>query len=130
MIVVTGGAYQGKLDYVKKEYGLEDSDVFECQEGSTAVGFDEKAVYHFERYIYALRKAGQDPQRVLNMQLTAGRYDGRIIICEDNSQGVVPVDDADRLWREDVGRCMVMLGQKAEKVVRVFCGIPEEVKGE
>ena len=62
MILVIGGAYQGKLDYVKETYGLTDEDVFTCEEGSTAVGFDEKVVDHFERYVLALIKAGQVPE--------------------------------------------------------------------
>ena len=68
MILITGGAYQGKLDYAKEEYGLTDDDVFTCEETSTAVGFDEKIVYHFERYVLALIKAGQVPEKAVGMQ--------------------------------------------------------------
>lgn len=130
MILVIGGAYQGKLDYVKETYGLTDEDVFTCEEGSTAVGFDEKVVDHFERYVLALIKAGQVPERAVGMQLRANRYKGRIIICDDISQGVVPMDATERAWREGVGRTMVRLAGQADKVVRVFCGIPEIVKDE
>lgn len=130
MILVIGGAYQGKLDYVKETYGLTDEDVFTCEEGSTAVGFDEKVVDHFERYVLALIKAGQVPERAVGMQLRANRYKGRIIICDDISQGVVPMDATERAWREGVGRTMVRLAGQADKVVRVFCGIPEVVKDE
>ncbi len=130
MILVTGGAYQGKLDYAKEEYGLTDEDVFTCEEGSTAVGFDEKIVDHFERYVLALIKAGQVPEKAVGMQLRANRYKGRIIICDDISQGIVPMDATERAWREGVGRTMVKIAQQADKVVRVFCGIPEIVKDE
>lgn len=130
MILIIGGAYQGKLDYAKEEYGLTDEDVFTCEEGSTAVGFDEKIVDHFERYILALIKAGQVPEKAVGMQLRANRYKGRIIICDDISQGIVPMDATERAWREGVGRTMVKIAQQADKVVRVFCGIPEIVKDE
>ena len=130
MILIIGGAYQGKLDYAKEEYGLTDSDVFTCEEGSTAVGFDEKIVDHFERYVLALIKAGQVPEKAVGMQLRANRYKGRIIICDDISQGIVPMDATERAWREGVGRTMVKIAQQADKVVRVFCGIPEIVKDE
>ena len=73
MILIIGGAYQGKLDYAKAEYGLTDDDVFTCEEGSTAIGFDEKIVDHFERYVLALIKAGQVPERAVGMQIRAGR---------------------------------------------------------
>ena len=130
MILIIGGAYQGKLDYAKEEYGLTDSDVFTCEEGSTAVGFDEKIVDHFERYVLALIKAGQVPERAVGMQLRANRYRGRIIICDDISQGVVPMDKTERAWREGVGRTMVKVAQQADKVVRVFCGLPVVLKDE
>lgn len=130
MILITGGAYQGKLDYVKEEYGLTDEDVFTCEETSTAVGFDEKIIDHFERYVLALIKAGQVPEKAVGMQLRADRYKGRIIICDDISQGIVPMDATERAWREGVGRTMVKIAQQADKVVRVFCGIPQTVKDE
>ncbi len=128
MVLIIGGAYQGKLDYAKEEYGLTDSDVFTCEEGSTAVGFDEKIVCHFERYVLALIKAGQVPERAVGMQLRAERYKGRIIICDDISQGLVPMDKTERAWREGVGRTMVKVAKQADKVVRVFCGIPVVLK--
>lgn len=128
MILVIGGAYQGKLDYAKETYGLTDDDVFTCKEESTAVGFDEKVVDHFERYVLALIKAGQVPEKAVGMQLRANRYKGRIIICDDISQGVVPMDKTERAWREGVGRTMVRMGQQADKIIRVFCGIPVVLK--
>lgn len=130
MVLIIGGAYQGKLDYAKEEYGLTDEDVFTCEEGSTAVGFDEKIVDHFERYVLALIKAGQVPEKAVSMQLRANRYKGRIIICDDISQGVVPMDVTERAWREGVGRTMVRVAKQADKVVRVFCGIPVVLKDE
>jgi hypothetical protein len=128
MILVIGGAYQGKLDFVKEEYGLTDDDVFTCEETSTAVGFDEKVVDHFERYVFALIKAGQVPERAVGMQLRAERYKNRIIICDDISQGIVPMDKTERAWREGVGRTMVKVAEQADKVIRVFCGIPVILK--
>ena len=130
MTLIIGGAYQGKLDYAKEEYGLTDEDVFTCEEGSTAIGFDEKIVDHFERYILSLIKAGQVPEKAVGMQLRANRYKGRIIICDDISQGLVPMDSTERAWREGVGRTMVRVAKQADKVVRVFCGIPVVLKDE
>ena len=30
MILIIGGAYQGKLDYAKEKFGLRDEDIFDC----------------------------------------------------------------------------------------------------
>ena len=33
MILIIGGAYQGKLDYAKDTFGIVDADVYTCSEG-------------------------------------------------------------------------------------------------
>ena len=52
----------------------------------------------------------------------------KILICEDISCGVVPMDAVEREWREAVGRMNAMLAAKAERVTRLFCGLPLELK--
>lgn len=44
--------------------------------------------------------------------------------------GVVPLDADERARREAAGRLACKLAERAETVVRVFCGIPEVLKGE
>ena len=46
----------------------------------------------------------------------------------DTSQGVVPIDKDVRAFREMNGRLMLYLADKAEHVVRVFCGIGKALK--
>ena len=128
MKLIIGGAYQGKLDYALETYGLTEKDVFTCDEESTAIGFEEKIIDHFERYVLALEKLGQNPERTIKTMIPAGRFEDRIVIADDISQGVVPTDQITRAWREDTGRCLVMLAKEADEVVRVFCGIPQIVK--
>ena len=43
--------------------------------------------------------------------------------------GVVPVDKNERAAREAAGRLGCLLAQRADAVVRVFCGIPVYLKG-
>jgi adenosyl cobinamide kinase/adenosyl cobinamide phosphate guanylyltransferase len=51
-----------------------------------------------------------------------------IVICNDISCGVVPVDPVLRKWREAVGKSMSALSQNSDEVIRLFCGIPTRVK--
>ena len=44
--------------------------------------------------------------------------------------GVVPLDPAQRAARERAGRLACLLAERADTVVRVFCGIPKVIKGE
>ena len=52
----------------------------------------------------------------------------KILICEDISCGVVPMDAEAREWREAVGRMNAVLAAQADTVTRIFCGLPLELK--
>lgn len=47
-----------------------------------------------------------------------------VLIATETGGGVVPVDAALRREREMQGRLLCLLAQRAEKVIRVFCGLP------
>ena len=52
-----------------------------------------------------------------------------VVIATEVGGGVVPMDPAERAAREAAGRLTCLLAQRAETVVRVFCGIPTVLKG-
>ena len=56
------------------------------------------------------------------------RYE--VVIATEVGGGVVPVDPEERAAREAAGRLACLLAQRADAVVRVFCGIPVVLKGE
>ena len=51
------------------------------------------------------------------------------VIATEVGGGVVPMDPVERAAREAAGRLNCLLAQRAETVVRVFCGIPTVLKG-
>ena len=53
-----------------------------------------------------------------------------ILICDEVGCGVVPVEPAQRARREAVGRLCCRLAERAERVERIFCGLPMVLKGE
>ena len=122
MILIIGGAYQGKTEYAKKTYGLQDADIFTCE--STNIDPSARAIRHLERFALACVRAGEEPAEVLR----ALDLSDKILICEDISCGVVPMDAVEREWREAVGRMNAMLAAKAARVTRLFCGLPLELK--
>jgi len=128
MILIFGGAYQGKLDYALKRFDLEEKNVFHCDMESMVIDFDRKIIADLDRFILACIKEDVDPRECLEDNID--RLKDKVIICSDNSEGVVPMDPTERAWREMCGRCMVYLGQQAEEVWRVFCGIPTRIKPE
>ena len=52
-----------------------------------------------------------------------------VVIATEVGGGVVPADPAERVAREAAGRLSCLLAQRAQTVVRVFCGIPTVLKG-
>ena len=126
MILVFGGAYQGKLDYVLENFDLSEKDVFKCERDSMHLNFDRKVIYGLHNFVYCCVKEGFEARDILEEH--AEKLGDKIIICDDISQGIVPLDKTERAWREATGRCMVVLGKKADRVIRVFCGLGMEIK--
>ena len=52
------------------------------------------------------------------------------VIATEIGGGVVPTDREERETRERAGRLSCLLAERADTVVRVFCGIPTVIKGE
>ncbi len=52
-----------------------------------------------------------------------------ILVCNEVGCGIVPMEKADRLWRESVGNACQFLAREADQVYRVICGLPQKIKG-
>ena len=53
-----------------------------------------------------------------------------LVIAAETGAGIVPADPDERAARESAGHLACMLAERADVVVRVFCGIPTVIKGE
>lgn len=135
MILIFGGAFQGKRDYAMREFNLSDEDIMQIEHfppetdiksPKPELDFHSKAVSGFENFVLACLKAGESPENYINRH--EEQLKNMIIISDDISQGLVPMDPLDREWREATGRCLVQLADKADTVIRIFCGIPEVIK--
>ena len=125
MHLIIGGAFQGKTDWAKAQFDLTDADILECTEDRD-VDFSRPCITHLERFaLYCLRQ-GQEPKAVLAQR--AEGWKNSVLICDDISCGVVPLDAEDRAWREACGRMLNDLSIQAETVTRMFCGLPQRLK--
>ncbi len=141
MILIFGGAYQGKTDFARKTFGLSNKDIFDCGElgckdacakdgkGSwklCAEAREAKAICGLEKAFLAFVKAGVEPKAFLAEHKE--QLKDKIMIINDISQGVVPVDPDLRAWREAVGRAMLWMASESDQVYRVFCGMEQRLK--
>lgn len=126
MIIVTGGAYQGKLDYVKEHYPIQEDEIFTCSSEVSVLDLTKKVVYGFDKWILAVIEKGMEP--VSSLKAIIDDLQDKIIIVNDISCGVVPIDPTVRQWREAVGRGTTLLSKQADTVIRVFCGIGTVLK--
>ena len=101
MIFITGPLYSGKREYARLLLG--------CTREELA----QRAVW--------------DVQELAALAQQLARNE--VVIATEVGGGVVPVDKNERAAREAAGRLGCLLAQRADAVVRVFCGIPVYLKG-
>ncbi len=124
MILIIGGAYQGKLRYAKKAYHLEQTDIFTCT--GMEIDFSKRCIQGLEEFSYACLQAGGNPKAYLEEHREEWR--NSIFICRDIFCGVVPMEPEIRAWRQETGRLCQYLTGEAEHVHRIFCGLEQTLK--
>ena len=125
MDFIIGGAHQGKLDYARRRYGLEDRDLFLCDE-TTLPDFSRRCVARLEEYVFGCVRRGEDP--VAFFAENHEKWTESVLICRDIFCGVVPLGADVRRWREETGRLCAYLAGEASSVVRLFFSIPQTLK--
>ena len=126
MILVFGGVYQGKLDYVLERFNFADNDVYRCSDDDANTPGNKKVIYEIDKWILALVKKDIDVEKAIQQCVDSNQ--DSVVICNDVSCGVVPLDPELRKWREAVGRSLAILSKNSKEVIRLFCGIPARVK--
>lgn len=130
MELYIGGYAQGKLGYVMSQHNS--AKVFDNIEDFMKAGASldgGRILNGLHLIIKRLLDGGCNADEIERkiMQLAEDAPDA-IIICNEIGCGIVPLDKAERLYRELTGRILVKLASKAEKVVRITCGIPQRIK--
>lgn len=128
MKLITGGAYQGKLDFALKTFKLAREDVYVCSQYCPSVDF-RPCIYELEEFSLSIVTLNDGPEPLEYFRQHKSEWNNSIIIATDISCGVVPMDALEREWREAHGRLMNYLSGEADTVIRLFLGIPEILKG-
>lgn len=108
MILILGGAYQGKRAFAEKQFP-----------GKTIM----------DRYHETVREQlrnGEDPLAAAESLAASGK--DLVILMDEVGSGVVPMEKEERVWREMCGRCACIFAEQAEMVFRVASGIGVRIK--
>ncbi len=115
--LIFGGAFQGKQDFAKKRFALNDTELCICSK-SQVPDFSKRCICKLENYVYFCLKNNLTPFKDFK--------EGTILIFTDIYCGLVPIDAFERKWRESSGLYMRELAANS-KVYRITCGIGEEL---
>lgn len=126
MKLLFGGAYNGKLRYVKENLGIKEEEIFYCS--NEKIDFSKKVISGIDRLIYFNVLEGKESLSFFKENKE--KLKGKILICDEISSGIVPLKKEERLWREETGKVLQFLSKESEEVYRIFFGIPTRLKGE
>ena len=127
MELYIGGYAQGKLEYVRQVHCREELEVID---GALCSGLeadtDKRVVfYHF----HAMVKRTAEPEKCREQaELLVKKHPDCIIISDEVGNGIVPMEQEERAYRERLGRILIELAARAERVERVICGIGQRIK--
>lgn len=120
MIFIFGGRFQGKLTFAKEKFG-ENLTVCDLKENSIQNAFNFDIIVNIEKGIMELLKTNQNPTEFFSENLS--KFENKIIIGDEIGCGIVPVDEFERLWRDETGWVYQLLCKHSEEVYRVWAGI-------
>ena len=109
MILIVGSEGAGKREYALG-MGYAENDIAEAV-------LNDKPVLDKLHILVA-----EDPKAAPD--LLDALLEKEVVICNEVGSGIIPLKREERDAREATGRLCVLLAQKAERVVRVVCGIP------
>lgn len=106
MILVIGGKNQGKSEFVNKNFP------------------EMKVINGFHNIVREYMTDGKSIHKLLDEIIE----EADIIISDEIGCGIVPAEKFDRDWREETGRALCAIAERADSVYRVTAGIALKIK--
>lgn len=120
MVLIIGGAWQGKLDFARERFAIRENEIFTC-DGST-VDFSFRCINRLEEF------ARLNPDPIEYFVRNRALWQENVLILRDVFCGVVPMGEENRAWRQRAGRFAQYLSREATQVSRIFCGLEQRLK--
>lgn len=107
MILIVGPLFSGKRKFAQEYLDCREEEMICDVQEMVSAGMTEKAL----------------------LALADRLEEKRVVIATEIGCGIVPIDKEERICRELAGRLQCLLAERAETVIRIFCGIPMVLKG-
>ena len=120
MILITGGAFQGKTAYAKSHFN------FKTTDGAICTPEEALSAYILINYDALIRRL---PDAEFFTKKLYSENPDCVVILPEIGCGIVPMDREERFFRETAGRCGCILAAYSDTVIRMICGIPTALKG-
>lgn len=110
MVLIIGGSYQGKTAYARESF--------------------PDAKYFNQLHLFIKKRLSEEKRsnEILAEIRETVKEGNWVIISDEIGNGVVPMDEDDRTWREVCGRVLIELAKDATEVHHVVCGIGQRIK--
>ncbi|WP_286923097.1 MULTISPECIES: bifunctional adenosylcobinamide kinase/adenosylcobinamide-phosphate guanylyltransferase [Lysinibacillus] len=130
MHVFIGGAYNGKTDYVMTLLVDQEAVLVDGYLPESIPECDVLVIKGLEKWLVTQNL--EEDEALVNAMLTRlqALEENRTlyIIVTDMGRGVVPMEKQARLLRDTCGRLYQALFAEAERVIRIWYGIAEQIK--
>lgn len=126
MVLITGGSFQGKLEYALHITDITKEDIID---GATCEIDDltlKPLVNHFHLFVHRMLLDSRDVYELLEQIIN--KNPDMVIIVDELGCGIVPIDPFDRKYREITGRICCKIAKEAKEVHWVNCGIGMVIK--
>lgn len=144
MRMIIGGTAQGKLVFAKElamnsitsrnsqaDEVVTQQDLDQCSivdETYTRIEelYEATIINHFHLIVRRLISEDVDITEVVDQIFL--RNPQVILVSTEIGYGIVPIDQFERTYREQIGRICCIIANRAQEVYRITCGIPMRIK--
>lgn len=125
MIFIFGGKYQGKTSYALTQYGKKLL-ICDLAQEPVASMYEADLIKNIQEGVRRLLAEGISPLSYFTENID--RLEQKILIGTEIGCGIVPMEEKERIWRDETGRIYQLLAGKAQKVERLWAGIAVPIK--
>ena len=123
MHIYLGGAGHGQAALCETETGLRPV----SYDHDPDAALTAPAIADFHLLSRAVLQSGGDVQAFARRLLAENP--GAVLTCDEIGGGIVPLDPAERRWREETGRALgILCADPGTRLTRVWYGLPEVLK--